>query len=175
MKLSLAKINSERTKLLSAKTPEQYIALSINSKLPPGKKATITSEWLAKTNFTYEDISHARNRDPYWRKKKSLGSKQRNLKRINEFNYKKPGATPKKTWSIEEMEELFELDKKLVDRDLAKKFKTSLPAINHIRRKFKMVREIFEIKKQKINKSKVVAYSMKSEKLLREELISISK
>lgn len=51
MKLSLAKISSERTKLLSAKTPEQYIAISINSKLPPGKKATITSEWLAKTNL----------------------------------------------------------------------------------------------------------------------------
>ncbi|HMX34329.1 MAG TPA: hypothetical protein PKC66_18985, partial [Leptospiraceae bacterium] len=88
MKLSIAKISSERAKLLSAKTPEQYIALSINSKLPPGKKATITSEWLAKTNYTYEDISYARNRDPYWRKKKSLGSKQRNLKRISEFNYK---------------------------------------------------------------------------------------
>ncbi len=175
MKLSLAKISSERTKLLSAKTPEQYITLSINSKLPPGKKATITSEWLAKTNFTYEDISYARNRDPFWRKKKSLGSKQRNMKRINEFNYKKAGATPKKTWSTEEMEELFELDKKMVDRELAKKFKTSLPAINHIRRKFKMVREIFEIKKQKINKTKAVAYSMKSEKLLREELLSITK
>lgn len=175
MKLSLAKISSERTKLLSAKTPEQYITLSINSKLPPGKKATITSEWLAKTNFTYEDISYARNRDPFWRKKKSLGSKQRNLKRINEFNFKKSGATPKKTWSTEEMEELFDLDKKMVDRELAKKFKTSLPAINHIRRKFKMVREIFEIKKQKISKTKAVAYSMKSEKLLREELVSITK
>ncbi len=175
MKLSLAKISSERTKLLSAKTPEQYIAISINSKLPPGKKATITSEWLAKTNFTYEDISYARNRDPYWRKKKSLGSKQRNLKRINDFNFKKPGSTPKKTWSTKEIEEVFELDKKLVDRDLAKKFKTSLPAINHIRRKFKMVREIFEIKNQKANKTKIVAYSMKSEKLLREELASLAK
>lgn len=175
MKLSLAKINSERTKLLSAKTPEQYITFSINSKLPPGKKATITSEWLAKTNFTYKDISYARNRDPFWRKRKSVGSKERNLNRMNAFNFKKPGSTPKKTWSIEEMEELFMLDKKLVDRDLAKKFKTSLPAINHIRRKFKMVREIFEIKKQKINKTKAVAYSMKSEKLLREELISLSK
>lgn len=175
MKLSIAKISSERAKLLSAKTPEQYIALSIDSKLPPGKKATITSEWLAKTNYTYEDISYARNRDPYWRKKKSLGSKQRNLKRISEFNYKKPGSTPKKTWSVKEMEELFELDKKLVDRELAKKFKTSLPAINHIRRKFKMVREIFEIRKQKPNKSKIVAYSMKSEKLLRNELNSLSK
>ena len=175
MKLSLAKISSERTKLLSAKTPEQYIAISINSKLPPGKKATITSEWLAKTNFTYEDISYARNRDPYWRKKKSLGSKQRNLKRINDFNFKKPGSTPKKTWSIAEIDAIFELDKKLVDRDLAKKFKTSLPAINHIRRKFKMVREIFEIKNQKGNKTKIVAYSMKSEKLLREELASLTK
>lgn len=175
MKLSLAKINSERTKLLSAKTPEQYITLSINSKLPPGKKATITSEWLAKTNFTYKDISYARNRDPFWRKRKSVGSKERNLNRMNAFNFKKPGSTPKKTWTIEEMEELFMLDKKLVDRDLAKKFKTSLPAINHIRRKFKMVREIFEIKNQKINKTKAVAYSMKSEKILREELISLSK
>jgi hypothetical protein len=175
MKLSIAKISSERSKLLSAKTPEQYISFSINSKLPPGKKATITSEWLAKTNFTYEDIAYARNRDPYWRKKKSLGSKQRNLKRIQEFNFKKPGANPKKTWSIKEIEELFDLDKTLVDRDLAKKFKTSLPAINHIRRKFKMVREIFELKKEKGNKKKIVAYSMKSEKLLREELITLSK
>lgn len=173
MKLSLAKITSERSKLLSAKTPEQYITFSINSKLPPGKKATITSEWLAKTNFTYEDISYARNRDPFWRKKKSQGSKERNLKRIQEFNFKKPGATPKKTWTTAEMEELFDLDKKFVDRDLAKKFKTSLPAINHIRRKFKMVREIFEVKKEKANKKKMVAYSMKSEKLLREELASL--
>ncbi|MBK6605672.1 MAG: hypothetical protein IPG24_09360 [Leptospiraceae bacterium] len=97
------------------------------------------------------------------------------LKRINDFNFKKPGSTPKKTWSIKEIEEIFDLDKKLVDRDLAKKFKTSLPAINHIRRKFKMVREIFEIKNQKGNKTKIVAYSMKSEKLLREELASLTK
>ena len=167
MKLSLAKIGSERTKLLSAKTPEQYITFSINSKLPPGKKATITSEWLAKTKYTYEDIAYARNRNPYWRKKKSLGSRQRNLKR--------PGSLPKKTWTVKEIEEIFDLDKKMVDRDLAKKFKTSLPAINHIRRKFKMVREIFEIKKDKGNKKKIVAYSMRSEKILREELNTLSK
>ena len=175
MKLSLAKIGSEITKLLSAKTPEQYITFSINSKLPPGKKATITSEWLAKTKYTYEDIAYARNRNPYWRKKKSLGSRQRNLKRIQEFNYKKPGSLPKKTWTVKEIEEIFDLDKKMVDRDLAKKFKTSLPAINHIRRKFKMVREIFEIKKDKGNKKKIVAYSMRSEKILREELNTLSK
>ena len=62
-----------------------------------------------------------------------------------------------------------------MDRDLAKKFKTSLPAINHIRRKFKMVKEIFAIKNDKGNKKKIVAYSMRSEKLLREELNSLSK
>lgn len=175
MKLSIAKISSARKKLLSAKTPEQYISFSINSKLPPGKKANITSEWLAKNKFTNDDITYARNRNPYWRKRKSIGSKERNLKRIEEFNYRKAGSSIKRVWTIASMEELYELDKTLVDRELAKKFKTSLPSINHIRRKFKMTKEIFTLKKEKPVKKKIVAYSMKSEKLLRNELISLKK
>jgi hypothetical protein len=175
MKLSIAKISSEKSKLLSAKTPEQYISLSINSKLPQRKKAIITSEWLAKTNYTYDDIVYARNRHPFWKKKKSAGSAERNVKRMEEFNYKKAGEASRKKWSIQEIGELFDLDKKFLDRDLAKKFQTSLPAINHIRRKFKMTCNILTIKKEKLNKKKIISYSMKGEKILRQELISLSK
>lgn len=160
---------------MSAKTPEEYIEKSLKSKLSAGLKGNVTTEWLAHTGFSAGDLSYARNRNPYWRKVKAKGSYNRNQERIQKFNFKKSEDSPKKIWTMKDVEEFSELDKTMTDRELAKEYKTTLPAINHIRRKLKLSKDILELKKEKLNTKKVVSYSMRSEKLLREELAILKK
>ncbi|MCE9499261.1 MAG: hypothetical protein K8R21_01930 [Leptospira sp.] len=163
----------EKQKLMSAKTPEQYVERSLHSKIKRGEKGSITKEWIGKTGFSHEDILFARNRNPHWKKVKGKGSYQRTLQRIKSFNYSKTSA-PKKIWAEKDLDKFYELNKTMNDWQLAKNFKASLPAINHIRRKLKIAKDILEIKKQPVKKDKIIKMALSNEKSLRTQLQDIS-
>ncbi len=172
MKLSIPKINEEKNKLMMAKTPEEYIGRSLKSKLSSGQKGNITVKWLEKTNYTFADLQRARADNPYWKEMRSKGSYERNAKRLEKYNFK--GTTKvKKEWTKEDLSELYDLNKLKKDWELAKHFQTSLPAINHIRRKLKLARVIMEKKNEKPNKKKLLLLITKNEKALRAELNSL--
>ncbi len=159
----------EKKKLMAARSPEQYIDLSLKSKITRHSKARVTREWLQKRGYNIEDIIYARNRHPYWKKIKSKGSYEKTLNRIKEHNYSKQDV--RIYWDDELLSKFYDLNKEgLVDYELAKKFKTSLPGVNHIRRKFKLAAKILEKEGKKPTKKRILTLSRKSEKGLRKQL-----
>ncbi|MBE7411642.1 MAG: hypothetical protein L6Q54_03330 [Leptospiraceae bacterium] len=164
-------LEEERKKLLSAKTPEQYIERSIKSKLKPGQKGSITIEWLRKTGFTSEDIHKARNRNAHWRAQKGLGSYERNQRRLQKFNFLvKKNSQAKREWTEKDLNKLYDMNKTMTDWELAKHFKTTIPSINHLRRKFRLAEDILLANREKPNKGKILKYAQRAEKVLRKEL-----
>lgn len=156
----------EKRKLLSASTPEQYIELSIKSKLTGPKKSSITSEWLTSTGYTIDDIKYARNRHPFWRKKRNQGSYERNSKRLEQHNYYR--TDQKITWDKDKLAKFFDLNLKgMTDHELARSFKTSIPAVNHIRRKFRFASQLLELDKQKPVKAGILKLCAHSESVLK--------
>lgn len=163
---------AERRKLLSARTPEKYIEKTLDSKLSRGLRAKITKEWLDKTSYTIEDIQYARNRHPYWKKKKSVGSQERQNKRLEKFNFRAPNAA-NLVWTNEKLQEFLSLNSKMVDHELAKHFETTLPAVNHIRRKIKIVEKILEAKRKKPTAKQMIPLLKRAEKNLKNMLTEL--
>lgn len=166
---SSAKLEAERKKLLSAKNPAQYIQRSLESKLSRGEKGSITRDWLEKSGYTHEDILHARNRNDYWKEQKGKGSYKRTLTRIKKLNFAKKGQ-PRKAWTESDLGKFYDLNSELADWQLAQKFKTSLPAVNHIRRKFKLARLVLEKGRKPANKVGILKLAKSDEKVLRNTL-----
>ena len=160
---------TEKKKLMASKNPEQYIENSWNSRLTPGQKSSITQEWLEKTKYTIEDVQYARNRNKHWKELKNQGNVERNAQRIAKYDYS-TGNEGKRIWKKEDIEEFYKLNAKMADWELAQKYKTSLPSINHIRRKFRIAEAILAKKKEKPTVKKVAALAMINEKSLRTEL-----
>lgn len=167
----MANSSIERKKLLSAKTPEEYVNLSIQAKLTQGEKNRITREWREKTGFSGEEIIRARNRNPYWMKKRQSGYKERRAKRIEKYNFAR--SESRKNWTETDLVKFYELNKKgQKDFELAKVFKTSLPAVYHIRRKINLVEKIFRNSNQRISVPKFISLVKCSERTLRQQYLS---
>lgn len=168
----MSTFEKERVKLLSAKDPAHYIDLSYKSKLKRSLKAAITREWLEKSGFTIEDIIFARNRHPYWKRLKGEGGYNRTIRRINEHNY--TGDSNKIRWDKERLSQFYDLNKKgFRDFELAKEFETTLPGINHIRRKIKLSEKILELEGNKPVKGKIIKLLLVSEQSLRRMYASL--
>jgi len=156
-------MNREEQKLINSKTPEEYIENSIKCRLPSGRKAFITRLWLEKkAKYTIEDIKHARNRHPHWKKKKMEGSLERNQQRQHDHDYSRGGDI---TWNEKLIRKFIDLNRKdasgkYVSRDhqLAKKFNTTIPAIQHYRRKYNLTLKILERAGQKPNERRVLEF-----------------
>lgn len=173
-------MNKDELMLLNSRNPGEYIENSIRCKLPSGRKAAITKQWLEKRKkYTIDDIKYARNRHPYWKEKKMEGSLERNLQRQQEHNYSYRGEIE---WNEKTIKKFLDLNRKdgsgkYVTRDyqLAEKFSTTIPAIQHYRRKFNIVMKMFEKMNQKPTEKRILDYIGKSEKILRETLRDMMK
>lgn len=162
----------ERKRLLSARTPDQYIDYSYRSQIKGAAKSVITREWLESTGYQAEDISYARNRHPHWKALKGKGGYERTQDRISKHNYARNGK--KVEWNKENLSEFYDLNKKgMLDFELAQHFKTTLPAINHVRRKIKISERILLARKEKIQKTKILKEMIRSEPVLRRVLDSL--
>ncbi len=168
-------MNKEENKLFNSKTPEEYIENSLRSRLSPGKKASITRLWLNKNaKYTIDDIKYARNRHPHWKKKKMDGSLERNQQRQLTHNYSRGGDI---VWNVKLIKKFISLNGKdasgkYVNRDhqLAKKFNTTIPAIQHYRRKYNLTLKILAKAGLKPSEGRLLEYISMSEKALREAL-----
>ncbi len=146
--------NYSERQILNSKTPEQFIDRCVNSDVTRGKKIVLGRMWREKTGYTIEDIEYARNRHPFWKEKKMAGWQKRNEKRWAQHDYTKNGKQPADYWTREDfslLKEYIKKDKKnkngmykFKDREMAEQFKTSIPSIQHLRRKSNMVTQIIE-------------------------------
>lgn len=170
-------MNKQELKLLNSRTPDEYIDNSLRCRLPSGRKAFITKLWLEKKlKYTIEDIQFARNRHPFWKKKKMEGSLDRNIRRQKDHDYSSPGKGDIE-WNEKNIRKFMDLNGrdargKYLNRDfqIARKFGTTIPAIQHYRRKYNLVVKILEKQGVRPGEKRVLEYIGMSEKILRQEL-----
>src|SRR4030043_1985070 len=149
-------LTNKEKNLLKSKTPEKFIDNSIRFNITAGRKAYICRLWLNENkNYTINDIGYARNRHPYWKKRKR-GDEAKKLLRLKEYNYIKKR---KQHWSEIDLLKFIEMDVKGIsgnyknkDYELAKIFKSSIPGIQHVRRKINLAIKILNKQQIKINK-----------------------
>src|SRR5512137_2192376 len=127
------------TAILASKTPEDYIDRSLKARLSPAAKAKLARIWMESTGYTKEDILRARNRHPYWKKKKMEGSAERTRRRLEAHDYSGGGNV---AWDRSRVEEFLSLNGKGADGryerkdwELAEHFGGSIPSIQYMRRK----------------------------------------
>ena len=164
-------LNKEEKALLKAKTPKAYIDKSLKTDISSGRKAFITKLWLEKTGFTSDDIKYHRNRHPYWKEKKMEGTAERNSIRVQEHDYSKGKPLE---WNIDKIKKFIDLNKKdksnnyvHKDWELAKKFKCTIPVIQHMRRKYNMAIKIIDKKFGKLTAKRLLDYMKMGENTLR--------
>jgi hypothetical protein len=153
--------------ILDSRSPDEYIEASLKSRLNPAAKARLAKEWMAKTGYTREDILYARNRHPYWRKKKMEGSVERTRRRLEAHNYSKGTNIP---WSRERVEEFLSLNGKdregryeRKDWQLAEHFGSSIPSVQYMRRKCRKVEDMLG---PRASKGRVIEYLLCAESVL---------
>lgn len=166
-------VQNEVKKLLSAKTPEKYIDISVKSKLPSSIKGLVTRHWISKSKYSIDDIKFSRNRHPYWKDKKQTNHTERTRKRFEQYNFSN-GVSRK--WTKEELTEFIKINEKYTDRELAEHFTRSIPSIQGIRRRINLGSRILTAKGEKgIKKSALNKFVRVDEKVLRRELAQIKK
>ncbi len=153
--------------ILDSRSPDEYIEASLKSRLSPAAKARLAKQWMERTGHTREDILYARNRHPYWRKKKMEGSVERTRRRLEAHNYSRGQSTP---WSRERVEEFLSLNGKdrtgryeRKDWELAEHFGSSIPSIQYMRRKCRKVELLLG---PRASKNRVVDYLLCAESVL---------
>jgi len=168
-------MNDEFTKeekmLLKARTPKDYIDKSLKCKISPGRKAFVTRHWLDKKSYTIEDIKYARNRHPYWKGKKMEGTAERNAMRTQEHNYSSGNNL---FWDEELIKTFITANKKdkkgnYINKDweLARDFECTIPAIQHMRRKYNMAVKIITSSKGTVTTKRLIDHLMLGESVLR--------
>ncbi len=162
-------MNKAEQNILASRTPEAYVDSSLKSNLSPARKAALAREWMRKTGFTRQDILYARNRHPHWKMKKMENSAERAQRRLELHDYSRGKAV---TWTAELVERFLDLSAsdgdghyEHRDCDLARLFKTTIPSIQYMRRKLKLVRAILGAR---ASKAKLVEYLGRSEALLKQ-------
>jgi hypothetical protein len=169
----------EEQKLLAARTPGAYIDLSLKSRIPPGRKAAVTRYWLEKKGFTVDDIKRARNRNPYWKKRKMTGTAERNTARFEAHDYSE-GLEMR--WTDDRIVDFIQSNRKdrsgkyvYRDWELAKHFRCTIAAIQHMRRKYNMAVKILGSKPGSVTERKLLDHMRTGEDALRGQAKSMRK
>ena len=155
-------------KLVSSSDPAEYIDLSLNLPLSAYEKSLAAREWMKETGFTLKDIQYARNRHPYWKKRKCAGAGIRSRRRNAQFT-----KNTKTRLGEKEIIEFVDLNKKdrngqylNKDYELARHFRLSIYGVQHLRRKLNKIYRIFDLMKVKPEKKIIFEYMAYSEKRL---------
>jgi hypothetical protein len=155
------------TSILESKTPEEYIDRSLKARLAPAAKARLARLWMESTGYTKEDILRARNRHPYWKRKKMEGSAERTRRRLAAHDYSGGGTVE---WNPTLVGQFLSLNGKDAsgryqrkDWELAERFGATIPSIQYMRRK---LRKVHELLGAKAPPAKVVDYLLRAESVL---------
>ena len=102
---------------------------------------------MEATGYTKEDILRARNRHPYWKRKKMEGSAERTRKRLAAHDYSGGSSVQ---WDQALVTEFLGLNRKgpdgryeQKDWQLAERFGATIPSIQYMRRKLSRVESLF--------------------------------
>jgi len=122
---------------------------------------------MERTGYSKEDILHARNRHPYWKRKKMEGSAERTRQRLTAHDYSGGGSID---WTPERVTTFLELNGKdragryeHRDWEIAEIFGSSIPSIQYMRRKY---RRAVEMLGARASKTKLVEYLTLAESVL---------
>jgi len=155
------------TSILESKTPEEYIDRSLKARLAPAAKARLARLWMESTGYTKEDILRARNRHPYWKRKKMEGSAERTRRRLAAHDYSSGGTVE---WNPDLVGQFLSLNGKdpsgryeRKDWELAEHFGATIPSIQYMRRK---LRKVHELLGPRAPSAKVVDYLLRAESVL---------
>jgi hypothetical protein len=155
------------TTILDSKSPEDYIDRSLKARLAPAAKAKLARQWMEATGYSKEDILRARNRHPYWKRKKMEGSAERTRKRLAEHDYS-GGASV--LWDAALVSEFLSLNRKASDGryehkdwQLAERFGATIPSIQYMRRKLSKVEGLLG---SRASQGKIVEYLLRAESVL---------
>ena len=146
-------MNYTEKQILQSKTAHQFIDRCLNSKVHRGHKVALCIEWLKKTGYTSEDVKYARHRHPYWKAMKLRGNKERNKKRMKQFNFFSGKSS--RRWTKKEIKEFIQYNKKEDDGKykntdwvIASKMQISIGAVQGWRRKFNMIERLTKSRKK---------------------------
>lgn len=160
-------MNKSESAILGSKSPEEYIDRSLKAKLSPAAKARLARMWMESTGYSKEDILRARNRHPYWKKKKMEGSAERTRRRLAAHDYSRGSSVD---WSKALVTQFLGLNKKdssgryeLKDWQLAERFGATIPSIQYMRRK---LRKVLQLLGPRAPSAKVVEYLLRAESVL---------
>jgi hypothetical protein len=155
------------TTILESKSPEDYIDRSLKARLAPAAKAKLARQWMEAMGYSKEDILRARNRHPYWKRKKMEGSAERTRKRLADHDYS-GGASVQ--WDSKLVSEFLSLNRKGADGryeqkdwQLAEHFGATIPSIQYMRRKLSKVEGLLGAR---ASQGKVVEYLQRAESVL---------
>jgi hypothetical protein len=155
------------TTILESKSPQDYIDRSLKARLTPAAKAKLARIWMESTGYTKDDILRARNRHPYWKKKKMEGSAERTKKRLAAHDYSSGSAVQ---WDERLVSEFLGLNRtgadgryEYKDWQLAEHFGATIPSIQYMRRKLSKVAELLG---SKAPRQKIVEYLLRAESVL---------
>ncbi len=155
------------TSILGSKTPEDYIDRSLKARLSPAAKAKLARRWMEATGYTKEDILRARNRHPYWKRKKMEGSAERTRKRLAAHDYSGGSSVH---WDQALVTEFLGLNRKgpdgryeQKDWQLAERFGATIPSIQYMRRKLSRVESLLGARAAQ---GKMVEYLLRAESVL---------
>lgn len=160
--------------ILNSKTPHEYVDRLLNSDLTRGEKISLSREWQKISGFTGEDIRAAREKHPYYMEQKREGSSIRIAERIKEHNYSTTKSTRTKEYTKDEINTFLDFNKKdkrgryeYRDWQVAKEMQTTIPAIQHWRRKYNLIIKIAEKEGSKPTKAYIKKMMKNHEKGLR--------
>jgi hypothetical protein len=155
------------TTILESKNPADYIDRSLKARLTPAAKAKLARLWMESTGYTKEDILRARNRHPYWKRKKMEGSAERTRRRLAAHDYS-GGASVH--WDTSLVSEFLGLNRRdgdgryeQKDWQLAERFGATIPSIQYMRRKLSKVEGLLG---PRASQGKVVEYLLRAESVL---------
>jgi hypothetical protein len=155
------------TTILESKTPADYIDRSLKARLSPAAKAKLARLWMESTGYTKEDILRARNRHPYWKRKKMEGSAERTRKRLAAHDYSSGASVQWDSGLVSEFLGLNRRDSEgryeQKDWQLAEHFGATIPSIQYMRRKLSKVEGLLGAR---ASQGKVVEYLLRAESVL---------
>jgi hypothetical protein len=151
------------TTILESKTPADYIDRSLKARLTPAAKAKLARLWMESTGYSKEDILRARNRHPYWKRKKMEGSAERTRNRLAAHDYS--GGTSVQ-WDASLVSQFLGLNRRgpdgryeRKDWQLAERFGATIPSIQYMRRKLSKVEGLLG---SRASQGKVVEYLLRA-------------
>jgi hypothetical protein len=122
---------------------------------------------MESTGYSKEDILRARNRHPYWKRKKMEGSAERTRKRLAEHDYSGGESVQ---WDAALVSEFLSLNRKASDGryehkdwQLAERFGSTIPSIQYMRRKLSKVEGLLG---SRASQGKLVEYLLRAESVL---------